>query len=78
MPEQHHCCTICKRRDVRLYRWYARFLRDEEIYCRAHAPEGRIESQNLVPLYEDIGGAVWGTFNAPATAIARWKALPDE
>lgn len=78
MSEQHHCCAICKRNDIKLYRYYQRQLREREIFCRAHAPEGLIEQQVLVPLFEDLDGGVWGHFNAPATAIARWGALPEE
>lgn len=78
MTEQHHACAVCKRNTVKLYRWYERFIRDEEIFCRTHAPERMIEAQRLVPLVENADGSVWGHFNAPAAAIARWKALPDE
>jgi hypothetical protein len=74
---QHHCCAVCKRHDVRLYRYYGFFLRDEEILCRAHAPPGHIERQNLVPLCEDTDGSVWGYTSVPDEAIARWEALPE-
>lgn len=78
MPKQRHCCAVCKRNDVKLYRYYGSPLRDEKIFCRQDAPPGEIEKQSLVPLYEDLDGSVWGYTSAPATAIARWKALPDE
>lgn len=58
MIEQKHCCTICKRNTVKLYRYYGNFLRDSEIFCRAHAPPGHIEHQNLVPLIENEDGSV--------------------
>ena len=74
---QHHCCTVCKRNDVRLYRYYGRVLRDEEIYCKADAPDGQIESQSLVPLCEDFDGSVWGYTSVPDDAVARWEALPE-
>lgn len=77
--EQHHSCTVCKRSDIRLYRYYGAQLRTAEIYCRAHAPEGHIQKQLLVPLIEDPDTpiAVWGHHTAPALAIARWEALPE-
>lgn len=72
-----NCCTVCKRHDVRLYRYYGSFLRDEEIFCRSHAPAGHIENQHLVPLCEDVDGSVWGYTSVPDEAIARWEALPE-
>lgn len=75
--EQIHCCTVCKRNTVKLYRYYASFLRDEEIYCKTHAPAGQIERQHLVPLCEDVDGSVWGYTSVPEDAIARFNALPD-
>lgn len=77
MPEQHHCCTVCQRNTVKLYRYYSSFLRDDEIFCRAHAPAGEIEQQYLVPLCEDVDGTVWGYTSVPGDAIARFHALPD-
>lgn len=74
---QHHCCAVCERNDVKLYRYYGNFLRDDEIFCHAHAPEGYIEKQVLVPLCEDTDGSVWGYTSVPDDAIARWEALPD-
>ena len=74
---QHHRCAICQRNDVRLYRYYSSFLRDDEIFCRAHALAGEIESQLLVPLCEDTDGSVWGYSAVPDDAIARWRALPE-
>jgi hypothetical protein len=75
--EQHHCCTVCKRNTIKLYRYYGSPLRDEEIFCHAHAPKGHIERQVLVPLVEDSDGLVWGYTSVPEDAIARWKALPE-
>lgn len=75
--EQKHCCAACKRNTVKLYRYYANFLRDEEIFCRAHAPKGHIKKQYLVPLCEDVDGSVWGYTSVPEDAIAKWNALPD-
>lgn len=77
MP-QHHCCTVCKRNDIKLYRWYGFFLHDDEIFCRTHAPDGHIDKQHLVPLCEDLDGSVWGYTSVPPDAIARFNALPDE
>jgi hypothetical protein len=62
---------------ARLYRYYSSFLRDAEIFCKAHAPAGHIEQQYLVPLCEDLDGSVWGYTSVPDDAIARWQALPD-
>ena len=76
--EQHHCCATCQRNDIKLYRYYGSFLRDEEIFCKAHAPEGAIERQHLVPLCEDEDGTVWGYTSVPDDAIARFNALPEE
>lgn len=76
--EQHHRCAICKRNAVKLYRYYASFLRDSEIFCKTHAPTGHIEKQHLVPLCEDTDGSVWGYTSVPEDAIARWEALPDD
>lgn len=75
--EQHHYCAVCKRRDVRLYRYYGLFLRDHQIYCRSHAPRGAIEDRSLVPLCEDVDGSVWGYMSVPADAIERFNALPE-
>jgi hypothetical protein len=75
--EQRHYCTVCKRNTVKLYRYYASFLRDEEIFCKAHAPAGHIDRQLLVPLCEDVDGSVWGYTSVPEDAIARFNALPD-
>lgn len=77
MHQRHHC-VVCKRNDIRLYRYYGFFLRDDEIFCRTHAPTGEIDSQELVPLCEDLDGSVWGYTSVPEDAIARWQALPDE
>jgi len=74
---QHHCCAICKRNDIKLYCYYSNFLRDSEIFCRTHAPPGHIERRSLVPLIEDEDGGVWGYTSMPEDAIVRWKALPD-
>ena len=76
--EQRHCCAICGRNTVKLYRYYGCFLRDGEIYCRTHAPAGHIDRQNLVPLCEDTDGSVWGYTSVPDDAIARREALPDD
>lgn len=76
--EQHHKCATCGRNTVKLYRYYSFFLRDEEIFCRKHAPAGQIESQYLVPLCEDLDGSVWGYTSVPDDAIARFNALPDD
>lgn len=70
---QHHCCAICKRNDVRLYRWYGEFLRDERIYCGEHKPD----SGWIVPLVEALDGSVWGYTSVPEDALAQWNALPD-
>lgn len=75
--EQQHCCSVCKRKTVKLYRYYASFLRDDEIFCRQHAPLGHIEKQSLVPLCEAADGSVWGYLSVPEDAIERWKVLPD-
>jgi len=75
---QKHCCAICQRNDIKIYRYYGLFLRDEQIFCRTHAPPGHIERKNLVPLCEDEDGSVWGYTSVPPDAIARWEALPDE
>lgn len=78
MPaDQFHQCAVCRRRDIKLYRYYSSFLRDAEIFCKAHAPAGHIEQQYLVPLCEDLDGSVWGYTSVPDDAIARWQALPD-
>ena len=74
---QYHCCAICKRNDVKLYRYYGSFLRDDEILCRTHAPAGHIENQNMVPLCEDVDGSVWGYTSVRWDARERWEALPE-
>lgn len=76
--EQQHKCAICGRNTVKLYRYYGFFLRDNEIYCRKHAPADQIERQYLVPLCEDVDGSVWGYTSVPDDAIARFNALPDD
>ena len=74
--QKHHCST-CKRNAVKLYRYYGSFLRDDEIFCKAHAPAGQIERQVFVPLCEDVDGSVWGYTSVPDDAIQRWEALPE-
>lgn len=71
---QKHKCSICQRNNVKLYRYYGSFLRDNEIYCHDHKPN----SSWIVPLIEDIDGSVWGYTSAPQDAIDRFNALPDE
>lgn len=75
--EQHHYCVVCRRNDVRLYRYYGSPLREAEIFCRKDAPAGQIERQYLVPLCEDLDGSVWGYTSVPDDAIARFQALPE-
>lgn len=72
---QINYCTVCKSHEVRLYRYYGNALRANEIFCKAHAPEGAREY--LTPLVEDVDGSVWGYTSAPEDAIARWNALPE-
>lgn len=72
-----HECVVCRRHDIRLYRPYGSFLRDNEIVCRAHAEAGAIERKALVPLCEDSDGSVWGYTSVPPDAIARWYALRE-
>ena len=73
MTTQHHACATCGRRDIRLYRVYGAYLRDEEIFCKAHRPDEPF----YVPLWEDSDGTVWGDASAPDAAIRRWEALND-
>lgn len=71
---QAHKCSICGKNDVKLYRPYSEFLRNERIKCGEHVP-----AQELiwyVPLIEDQDGSVWGYTSVPQDAIAKWKALP--
>ncbi len=74
--KQRHKCSVCKKNYVKLYRYYSNFLRDDEIYCRGHSPEGLIESESLVPLIERKGG-VWGFGSVPHDAVKLWNTLPD-
>jgi hypothetical protein len=74
---QKHKCSVCGRNDVRLYRYYGCFLRDDEIFCRSHAPEDHIENRSLVPLCEDDDGSVWGYTSVPKDAVERFQALPE-
>lgn len=74
--KQQHRCAECNRDDVRLYRYYASFLRDSEIFCRSHAPEGE-PGKWMVALVEDVDGTVWGISSAPADAQRRFYALPE-
>lgn len=75
---QKHKCAVCGRNDVKLYRWYAMFLRDEDIRCKAHVDDpALLENQNMVPLVEDKDGSVWGYTSAPDEDIFRFFDLPD-
>lgn len=75
--KQFHKCSVCGKNDVRLYRYGGMFLRDEEIFCRAHAPEGKIDSGSLIPLVEDVDGSVCGYTSFPEDAIKRFYGMPD-
>lgn len=75
MTVQRHACATCGRNDIRLYRAYGSFLRDEEIFCKAHTPAE--QASWYVPLCEDEDGTVWSYTSAPDEAIKRWEALPD-
>lgn len=75
MAGQFHQCHTCQRRDVKLYRAYGSFLRDGEIFCKAHTPAD--QASWYVPLVEDTDGSVWGYTSVPDEAIARWEALPE-
>ena len=44
---QHNKCSVCGRNDIKLYRIYGNFLRDDEIFCREHAPERYIEKKEI-------------------------------
>lgn len=71
---QVHCCTICKRNNVKLYRVYGSpSPRESKIYCKEHSPE----SKEMVPLIEDVDGTIWGYTSAPNEAIEQWRSLPD-
>lgn len=74
---QKHKCAKCGRNDVRLYRYYGSFLREDEIFCRSDAPAGEIDMQYLVPLCEDEDGNVWGYTAVDEAAMKRFKALPE-
>lgn len=75
MTAQHHACATCGRTDVKLYRAYGSFLREAEIFCKAHVPAD--QASWYVPLVEDLDGSVWGYTSVPDEAIRRWEALND-
>lgn len=52
-------------------------MRDDEIFCKKHAPQGYIDKQVMVPLVEDTDGSVWGYTSIPDDAIERWEGLLD-
>lgn len=70
---QVHKCSVCSKNEVRLYRPYVEFLRDERIRCKQHVPEK--EWDWYVPLIEDDDGSVWGITSVPQAAKEAWQAL---
>ena len=70
-------CAVCGRADVRLYRSYGSFLRNEEIFCNGHVPGKVAERGWWVPLVEAEDGFVWGYTSAPTEDIRRWHGLHD-
>ena len=75
MKKQHRRCAVCKRRKVRLYRYYNSFVMGDEVYCRSHSPA--IEGRVLVPLFECEDGGAWGHTSAPDSAIQEWLARKE-
>lgn len=70
-------CATCHRADVRRYRLYGNFLREDDIFCNAHIPAQPDEWGWWVPLIQDEDGGVWGYTSVPEPAIRGWEALPD-
>ena len=75
MTTQLHRCSICQRDDVRLYRYYGRFLRADEIFCKRHIPQNDMIT---VPLIEDEYGDAWGSTSVPEDAWKRWDEMGEE
>lgn len=72
---QHNSCATCGRRDVRLYRPYGSFLRDDGIFCNEHITR---DFSWYVPLCEDIrDGTVWGYTSVSDESIWWFEKLPD-
>lgn len=70
-------CSACGRSDVRLYRPYGEFLREERIRCNAHVPP---PGDWWYPCIVAIDGSVWGTFaEAPEATADRtlWLAMKE-
>lgn len=72
---QIHRCAICKRSNIKLYRPYGEFLRDDKIRCRKHIPIRKLDV--YVPMIEDLDGSVWGYTSVPEDTHTKWKDLPD-
>ena len=67
-------CSKCHVSDVRLYRPYGEFLREQRIMCFAHASTHALNWGWWVPLIEDLDGSVWGYCSTPELDIQRWNA----
>ena len=65
-------CIVCGKENVKLWRSYGGFFREDEVWCKAHKPK-----EWVVPLIKDKGGDVWGYTSVPDDAIEAWKKLPE-
>ena len=73
---QLHKCNACNIDNIKLYRPYGEFLRDERIFCEEHVPVD--EWDWFVPMIEDVDGTVWGYTSVPQNDIRKWESLPPE
>lgn len=65
-------CVVCGRENVKLFRGYGSFFREDDVFCSKHKPK-----EWYVPLVKDSDGSVWGYTSVPQDALHEWEKLPE-
>ncbi len=68
-------CNVCKKTnlEVRLYRPYGNFYREEDNFCNEHITD----YDWYVPLWFDENGEVWGYTSVPQETIDAFFEIPE-
>ena len=75
--KQIYQCASCGRNDVKLYRPYGSFFRENSIYCNQHVDENKTSWYVPFIYDEKDGGMIWGYNSVPKADIDKWQKLPD-